>query len=164
MALRVSTVPADEQELSFDVGGAPVRLRVRPVATVFVEQAEWAGRLAVQAAEKGGDGRLDQAERTGCYLAAYVAQLGKSVIVGWDVVDGNGAPVPCAPETVATVLTLNPDLAKAFDREYAALLAERRAEGNGSAPAPSGTSASGANTAAPAEPGPTTGTATAAPT
>lgn len=164
MALRVTTAPIAAHDLALEVGGVPVRLVVRPVSTLLLEQAEWAARLATQAAEREKGSRLDEAERLGCYFATYVAQLGRAAIQSWDVVDGDGAPVPCAPDVIATVLMLNPDLSKEFDRRYSAAIAARRAEGNAFAPAPSGTSAAGATTAATAVPTTTIGTASAAPT
>ncbi|MCM0018431.1 MAG: hypothetical protein NBV67_00390 [Tagaea sp.] len=136
------------------MGAAAVALKVRPFDSVFREQAEWAGRLAVSEAERvfaenleAGDG-LNRAERMGIYFAAYVAQCGRSAIVEWDLVDATGAPVPCDPATIETVFRLNPDFALAFDKAYSGgEAAKGETEGNGSAPAPNGISAAGSTTA-----------------
>jgi hypothetical protein len=156
MALVVRTAAPDSVPLDLSVRGNPVALSVRPFSSTVREQAEWAGRAARRAL---GD-EAPEAEAVGAYFAAFVAQLGRSTIVGWDVVDADGAPVPCDPATVEAVLSLNPDFARAFDAAYAAANAVRVAEGNGSGPAPSGISAAGPNTAPAA---PTTITAGPAP-
>ncbi len=151
MALRVKTAAAEIAPLAFKVGGASVALKVRPFDSVFREQAEWAGRLAVSAVEREAvevGGELNRAERMGVYFAAYVAQCGRSAIVEWDLVDAAGSPVACDPATIETVLRLNPDLALAFDKAYSGgEAAKGETEGNGSAPALNGNSAAGSNTA-----------------
>lgn len=146
MALVVRSAAAANAPLALDVRGAPVLLTVKPFSSVLREQAEWAARHAVRNLPDDAS----EAERTGAFFAAFVGQLGRAAIVGWDVIDETGAAVPCDPATVETVLALNPDLAQAFDKAYAAANAVRAAEGNVSRPAPNGILAAGPTTANPA--------------
>ncbi len=152
MALVVRSAAAANAPLALDVKGTKVSLTVKPYTSLLREQAEWAARHALRDQEK----EASEAERMGAFFAAFVCQLGRAAIVGWDVVDEAGAPVPCDAATVETVLSLNPDLAQAFDKAYVAATAVRAAEGNVSGLAPNGISAAGPTIADPA-----TATATA---
>jgi hypothetical protein len=144
--LVVRSAVAANAPLTLDVKGTPVLLTVKPYSSVLREQAEWAARHAVRNLPEDAS----DAERTGAFFAAFVGQLGRQAIVGWDVVDETGAAVPCDPTTIETVLAFNPDLAREFDKAYAAANAVRAAEGNVSGPAPNGILAAGPITANPA--------------
>jgi hypothetical protein len=143
-------------DLLLKVGGASVVLTVKPFTLALQEQAEWAARAAVadtaladtEAPE--ADKKSRPFERGGIFYSAFIVELGRAAIVAWDVVDETGMPVPCDPETVAQVLSVNVDLALAFDKAYGATKTVRANEGNVSGPAPSGISATGPTTADPA--------------
>lgn len=152
MALVVRSAAAANAPLALDVKGTKVSLTVKPYTSLLREQAEWAARHALRDQDK----EASEAERTGAFFAAFVGQLGRAAIVGWDVVDEAGAPVPCDPATVEAVLALNPELAREFDKAYAAANAVRAVEGNVSGLAPNGISAAGPTIVDPA-----TATATA---
>ena len=123
--------------------GHGVRLHVRPCTTALMMAARAEVQRSVMPSQ-------NQAQAVGERTAALVKALGRLGIQGWEGVgDADGEPAPVTPEGVDALLDLWP-MAEAFERLYlgpALLLDEEK---NASAPAPTGTSAAGHRTAAPA--------------
>jgi hypothetical protein len=125
-----------------------VRLKVRPITTpayaMIQAQAEkvyedWAQNRA----EAEGLDPQDPSVRRGLMRALMIKGLALYAVVEWEGVDAE-----IGDETIAAFIDENPLLAALFYHRYLAPLEDRAAEGNGSGPAPHGTSAAGPDTAA----------------
>lgn len=153
-----------------------VRLRVRPATTALLETARTAAqregaelRKAREKIEEVG-GQItdlpdlsDQAVAIGLGFELLCKALGRYAIIEWEgVLDERDQPAPVSPETIATLMQVEP-IADAFYRSITR--AARRVDGEkkSSAPEPSGTTPAAPATApdaaaapSPATPVPTT--------
>jgi hypothetical protein len=130
-----------------------VRVLHRPATGAEIEAASaWAaGRAAsaVEDAAAAARGRLGVAEvpepapeKMRALVTGYVViGLGRLCIAAWEGVDA-----PCEPDAIERLLTM-PEMAAAYLPAALGLADALAAEGNGSAPAPNGTTAGAQNTA-----------------
>lgn len=140
-----------------------VRVKVRPYNPVIERSAT---RRSVELARKlvedaqrveafGVDiGQLSSIDIDDLAWLLYVVQVATAAITEWHgpiPVDGKeGDAPPAITEDTVVDLMFRPGMAEAFIAAYRAPIAAVSAEGNGSAPAPAGTAATGATTAEPA--------------
>ncbi|SLN77312.1 hypothetical protein [Oceanibacterium hippocampi] len=157
MAIRLN-LPTEDYWLDLGQG---VRVQVRPLTAAEYQVAQQ--RSVVKARELGEQrrdieaaggkvtGLVDSADRVdavgiGAFL--FGQALARAGIVAWEGVlgpDGDSA-LPVTVENVENFMRI-PSMHTAFVREYLAPLNLVSAEGNGSAPSPSGTGAAGATIA-----------------
>jgi hypothetical protein len=125
-----------------------VRLKVRPITTpayamiqARAEQVyeDWARHRA----EAEGLDPEDPSLRRGLMRALMIKGLALYAVIEWEGVEEEVSDV-----SVAAFVDEHPLLAALFYHRYLAPLEDRAAEGNGSGPAPHGTSAAGPDTAA----------------
>jgi hypothetical protein len=130
-----------------------VRVEIKPVTTAVMAAAQAAASRRVGAARaEAGDGGIDPDMAKGLAFAFLVKALARHSVVAWEGVgDRNGSPLDPTPESVERLMDLD-DMAAAFWDGATTPVAAVAVEGNGSAPAPSGTSAAGPSTAAAARP------------
>jgi hypothetical protein len=130
-----------------------VRVQIKPVtiAVMAAAQAAASRRLGVVRAE-AGDGGIDPDVAKGLAFAFLVKALARHAVVSWEGIgDRHGSPLDPTPENVERLMDLD-DMAAAFWDRATAPVAAVALEGNGSGPAPNGTSAAGPSTAAAARP------------
>lgn len=137
-----------------------LKVRVRPLTTVIYEAAKIRGlRLASAAvaeienvaAAGGVVGGLpdltDEDGRAALSQFLFVKALALEGILEWRGVGGpDGQPLPATPEHIGELMHV-PKIAEAFISQYTQPLYAVVAEGNASGPAPSGTLATGPDTA-----------------
>lgn len=126
-----------------------VRVRIKPVTTAVMAAAQAAAsrRLGAERAATG-EGGIDPDWAKGLAFAFLVKALARHAVVAWEGVgDRHGSPLDPTPENVERLMDLD-DIAAAFWDGATAPVAAVAAEGNGSGPAPRGTSAAGPSTAA----------------
>jgi hypothetical protein len=126
-----------------------VRVEIRPVTTAVMAAAQAAAsrRLGAARAEAGDTG-IEPDMAKGLAFAFLVKALARHSVVAWEGVgDRHGAPLDPTPDNVERLMDLD-DMAAAFWDGATAPVAAVAAEGNGSGPAPNGTSDAGPSTAA----------------
>jgi len=140
--------------------GAGCRLKVRPPTTALMETARVATRrrleeLRTAAAEVAGAGAsvsgLPDLADPDVFAGEFSARLSETMaifaVVDWEgFLMPDGAPAPLTAENLRLAMRIDA-VGRSFIGLYLTSLEELAAEGNGSAPAPSGSSAAGATTA-----------------
>ncbi len=118
-----------------------VRLEVLPFGRSLMQEVRDDLATERDTEEPGdADDRAD-AEAAAPGFDAFCLAVAQRAILGWEgVVEGNGAPAALTPEGVAGLLD-TPALWNAFMRDYINPGFGVIAEGNASAPSPTGTSA-----------------------
>lgn len=126
-----------------------VRVEIKPVTTAVMAAAQAAASRRLGAARAdAGDTGIDPDMAKGLAFAFLVKALARHAVVAWEGVgDRASASLDPTPENVERLMDLD-DVAAAFWDGATSPVAAVAAEGNGSAPAPSGTSAAGPSTAA----------------
>lgn len=144
MSLRLPSFDARWTDLT-----QGVRVYHRPATRAEVTAASaWARQEADKAAEASAallGGPAPPADRVAALVMGFTSiALARLTITAWEGVDGDCTPDGCA------VLMQMIGMAEAFFPAALAVMMAQDAEGNASAPAPSGISAAGAITATPA--------------
>lgn len=130
-----------------------VRVLHRPAGSAEVAAAvAWSRAEAAAMAARLPGHTMSEAERTGILWGLATIALGRLCVTDWQgVADAEGNAAPCTPDGVAALLAL-PEMASAYLPLALSVENAVRDEGNGSAPAPSGTTAGAPNTAEGAAP------------
>lgn len=144
--------------------GSGVRFKVRPPSTALMETARSRVRRELNELRKAAEtvkqvgatvtGMADLTNADvfdGEFNALLAREMCRLALVEWDgVMMPDGSPAPISDETIGMAMNIDA-LARAFTVLYLTSLESLAAEGNGSAPVPSGSSAAGATTATAAE-------------
>lgn len=161
MALRLSQ-PVEPYWIDL---GAGVRWKVRPPSFALMEAARAAARrrletLKSQVADVRGAGATvtgiadlnDPDAFSGQFTVALCEELARFAVVEWEGVnDDAGETAPLTPENLRLAISID-FVGRTFFAVYMTSLDSLGAEGNAFAPAPSTSSAAGANTATAASP------------
>ena len=140
--------------------GSGVRLQVKPPTTALMETARVATRrrleeLRAAAAEVAGAGAsvtgLPDLSNPDVFAGEFSARLSETManfaVVAWDgFLMPDGTVAPLTPENLRLAMSIDA-VGRSFIGLYLTSLEELISEGNGSAPAPNGSSAAGATTA-----------------
>jgi hypothetical protein len=147
-----------------DMGGG-VRFKVRPPSLALMETARAASKRKLEelrthqaelrtagATVSGMPDLTDPDVFSGQFSQRLAQTIAVFAIVEWEgVATAEGAPAPLTPANVEAAMSID-QVGRGFLGLYLTSIETLVAEGNGSAPAPNGSSAAGANTAADAAP------------
>lgn len=147
-----------------DIGGG-VRFKVRPPSLALMETARAAARRKLEelrasqqdleragATVSGMPDLTDPDVFSGQFSQRLATTIALYAVVEWEgVALADGTPAPLTPENVERAISID-IVGRAFLGLYLTSIEDIAAEGNASAPAPNGSSAAGAITAADAAP------------